>query len=57
MFSKLNASISVTHGPPIRVPRLPGRPSSMEISATARTTAIASVVQPITPAIPGSSAA
>ena len=53
----LNASISVIHGPPIRVPPLPGRPSSIETSATARMATIASVVELVTLAIAGRSAA
>src|SRR6266852_5692140 len=56
VLGKLNASTKVTHGPPKSAPLLLDRPS-VETSATATGTAIASVVQPITPAIPGSSAA
>ena len=47
----LNASISVIHGPPIRVRWLPCRPSSMDSSATAMTATIASVPASLT-AIP-----
>ena len=56
MFSEPNPSIKVTQEPPISVPRLPRRPSSMDIRAMASATAIASAVHPVTPAIPGRSA-
>ena len=57
MFSVPNASIKVTQEPPISVSSLSRRPSSIDISAIATATAIASVVHPVTLAIPGRSAA
>ena len=57
MFSEPNPSISVTQGPPASVPPLSRRPSSIDTSAIATATAMASAVHPVTPAIPGRSAA
>ena len=48
---------SVTQEPPTIVPPLSRRPSSIDISAIATATAMASAVHPVTPAIPGRSAA
>ena len=57
MFSEPNPSIRVTQEPPASVPLLSRRPSSIDISASATATAMASAVHPVTPAIPGRSAA
>ena len=57
MFSEPNPSIKVTQDPPNIVPPLPRRPSSTDISAIPTATAMASAVHPVTPAIPGRSAA